>query len=106
MSDKQATVDEMVAAAVRIGWPVVAKAVVEGVAHKTEAGFVQTDLRDSDALRKAYAAFGSPATVAVQPFIKGRAEVIVGLTWSKDVDVITRYIPIDYEIVKEKPYAA
>ena len=82
------SVDEMVAAATRTGWPVVAKAVVEGVAHKTEAGFVQTDLRSADALRQAYAAFGSPATVAVQPFIKGKAEVIVGLTWSRDVGMI------------------
>src|SRR5829696_2549200 len=80
--------DEMVAAADRMGWPVVAKAVVEGVAHKTEAGLVQTDLRSADALRAAYAAFGSPATVALQPFIKGKTEAIVGLTWSRDVGMM------------------
>ena len=81
-------VDEMVVAAERVGWPVVAKAVVAGVAHKTEAGFVQTDLRSADALRAAHAAFGAPPTVAVQPFIKAKAEAIVGLTWSRDVGMM------------------
>jgi acyl-CoA synthetase (NDP forming) len=82
------SIDEMIAAAERIGWPVVAKAVVEGVSHKTEAGLVRLDLRNADDLRKAYTDFGCPARTAIQPLIKGRAEAIVGLTWSADVGPI------------------
>jgi acyl-CoA synthetase (NDP forming) len=80
-----ASADAMVAAAEGFGWPVVAKAVVAGVSHKTEAGFVKIDLRHADALRKAYADFGAPATVAVQPFIRGKLEAIAGMTWAQDV---------------------
>jgi hypothetical protein len=38
--------------------------------------------------------------------LKGTADQLdrangLSLTWSKDVDLITRYVPIDYEIIKE-----
>jgi acyl-CoA synthetase (NDP forming) len=72
-------VDEMITAADKVGWPVVAKGVREGVAHKTEAGLVRLDLRGPDALRAAHAAFGAPEQVAIQPFIE-EAEAIVGVT--------------------------
>lgn len=83
-----ATVDEMLAAAERFGWPVVAKAVVAGISHKTEAGLVRVDLRDAAALRAAFEAFGRPARTIVQPFIRGKAEAILGSTWSPDVGPI------------------
>jgi acyl-CoA synthetase (NDP forming) len=81
-------VDEMIAAADKLGWPVVAKGVREGVAHKTEAGLVRIDLRGPDAMRAAYAAFGNCEQVAIQPFIRGKAEAIVGVTWSSDVGMM------------------
>jgi acetate---CoA ligase (ADP-forming) len=81
-------VDEMIAAAEKLGWPVVAKGVRADVAHKTEAGLVRIDLRGPDALRAAYAAFGAPEQVAIQPFIRGKAEAIVGVTWSSDVGMM------------------
>ncbi len=38
--------------------------------------------------------------------LKGTADQLdrangLSLTWSKDIDIVTRYVPIDYEIVKE-----
>jgi acetate---CoA ligase (ADP-forming) len=47
------TVDEAVAAAVDIGFPVVAKVAGEGIAHKTELGGVRLGLTDGDLVRAA-----------------------------------------------------
>ena len=82
------SIDEAIDAAERYGWPVVAKAVVLGVAHKTEAGLVRTDLRSADALRAACLAFGTPAKIAIQPHLQGKAEAIAGLTHSNDTGII------------------
>jgi succinyl-CoA synthetase beta subunit len=82
------SIEQAVAAAERLGWPVVAKAVVEGVAHKTEAGHVKVDLRNPDELRAAYRSFDSPNLIVVQPFVRGKLEVIAGVTWSRDVGTI------------------
>jgi hypothetical protein len=49
---------------------------------------VRLDLRRPDALRAAYAAFGAPEQVAIQPFIRGKAEAIVGVTWTSDVGMM------------------
>ena len=82
------SIDQAIAAADMLGWPVVVKVVVEGVAHKTEAGHVKVDLRNADALRAAYSSFESPNLVVVQPFVRGKLEVIAGVTWSRDVGTI------------------
>lgn len=47
--------DDAVAAAARIGYPVVVKALAAGIAHKTEAGAVAVNLRDAAAVRDAAA---------------------------------------------------
>lgn len=47
------TESEAVAAASEIGYPVVVKAVVPGLTHKSESGGVIVDVRDEDALRAA-----------------------------------------------------
>ncbi len=75
-------------AAENLGWPIVAKAVIEGVAHKTEAGLVRLDIRDRDALAKAYRDFNAPPKLAVQRFVKGDAEAIAGITRARDVGPI------------------
>ncbi len=49
-------VDQAVAAAAGIGYPVVAKVVSPRVIHKTEAGGVVTGIRNEDELRAAFAA--------------------------------------------------
>jgi len=49
-----ATVDEAVAAARRIGYPVVLKAVASALTHKSDAGAVKTALGDESSVRVAY----------------------------------------------------
>jgi hypothetical protein len=39
-------------------------------------------------------------------FLKGTADALdrtngLSMTWAKDVDLIVRYVPVDYEIIKE-----
>ena len=73
-----------VAAAARLGGPVVLKADVPGLVHKTDAGAVQLDLHGPDEVRAGYRAlagrFGARlSAVLVQPMIGGGTEVIIGV---------------------------
>jgi acetyl coenzyme A synthetase (ADP forming)-like protein len=70
-----ATVDEAVAAAAELGYPVVLKTAVAG-AHKTEVGGVALDLRDEAAVHEAGTRIGPP--FLVQPLIRGGVELLVG----------------------------
>jgi acetate---CoA ligase (ADP-forming) len=70
---------DAVAAAARIGYPVVLKGVAEGVAHKSDLGLVHAGLRDGDAVAKVYAAVGC-RHVVVQAMIGGALEAIAGVT--------------------------
>eukprot|EP01037_Dinobryon_pediforme_P012536 gene12536-12625_t len=79
-TDLATSLEQALAAAAAIGFPVVLKGVVAGIAHKTEAGLVKVGLKDAEALRSAYAEMGAPNQVAVQPMAQGRAEVIAGVT--------------------------
>jgi len=77
--------DAAAIAAAAAGYPVVLKADVPGVVHKSEAGAVELDLRDEASVRTAYRGlagrFGSRLRqVLVQPMITGGTEVIVGVT--------------------------
>ncbi|MGE5465703.1 MAG: acetate--CoA ligase family protein [Methanocella sp.] len=83
------TVDEAVAAAQRIGYPVALKADSPDIPHKTEAGVVRLALADAAAVRAAYdeilvsARCNVPnarlAGVLVQEMVTGGVEVIVGV---------------------------
>ena len=79
------SLDEAIAAAEKLKWPVVLKAVVAGLAHKSDAGMVHVDVRDVTALKHAYAELRSPLAVAVQPFVRGKVEAIAGITHAQDV---------------------
>ena len=70
-----ASVDEAVAAAEGLGYPVVLKTAVAGV-HKTDVGGVALDLRDEAAVREAAERIGAP--LLVQPLIRGGVELLVG----------------------------
>jgi acetyltransferase len=80
------TVDEAVAAAGDIGYPVVLKLHSETVTHKSDRGGVRLNLQDADAVRAAFAAIqaafapeGAFQGVTVQPMIKKSGyELIVG----------------------------
>jgi acetate---CoA ligase (ADP-forming) len=68
-------VDEAIAGARTLGFPVVVKSAAAGV-HKTERGGVALDLRDEGAVRDAADRIGGP--LLVQPFVRGGVEVLVG----------------------------
>jgi len=70
------SVEDAVAAAAELGYPVVVKTAAAG-AHKTEAGGVALDLEDEEAVRGAVARIGLP--VLVQPMIRGSAELLAGV---------------------------
>jgi acetyltransferase len=80
--------DEAVAAARAIGFPVVIKAVVPGLVHKSDVGAVQVDLRDEEEVsaaaaemeRRIAAAGYSPGSFLVQEMARGGHEVIFGIT--------------------------
>jgi acyl-CoA synthetase (NDP forming)/GNAT superfamily N-acetyltransferase len=75
---------DVLAAAAALAGPVVLKAEVPGLVHKTEAGGVKLDLRSQDEVARAYrdlsARFGDRlAGVVVQPMAGEGAEVLIGV---------------------------
>ncbi len=88
------TAAQATAAANKLGYPVVLKAVSDAIAHKTELGLVAVNLKDDAALREAFAGLNQrldtlearPADAAflVQEFVAGGIEVFAGV--SRDPD--------------------
>jgi acetyltransferase len=88
--ERTTTVDEALAAAGRIGYPVVLKVESPDIAHKTEAGVVRLGVQSDVEVRQAYtdimrnAARHAPNAevlgVLVQEMVHGGIEVIVGLS--------------------------
>ncbi len=75
--------DEGLAVAPLVGWPLVLKGLAPGVAHKTEAGLVHLGLRDEADLRRAWAAVEAAAPGCrrlLAPVLPGRRELAIGLT--------------------------
>src|SRR5262249_44316547 len=83
------TVDEAVAAAQKVGYPVVLKLLSQTITHKSDVGGVQLNLADAEAVRTAFRTIqANVATradasafegVTVQPMIRGPGfELIVG----------------------------
>jgi len=87
------TADAAVEAGNEIGYPVVLKADVTGVPHKTEAGLVKLGLDDEAAVRAAYNEVTSNATnagagmngVLVQEMVSDAVEVIVGVSYDSQL---------------------
>jgi acetyltransferase len=63
--------DEAVKCAAAIGYPVVLKLHSQTITHKTEAGGVQLNLADADAVRRAYRAIESGAKAVREPPVRG-----------------------------------
>ena len=68
-----------------IGYPVVIKACSPDIAHKTEKGLICVDIRDDDEAKVAFNEIiarmnGNEKTVLVQEMIKGKRELVAGLT--------------------------
>jgi acyl-CoA synthetase (NDP forming)/GNAT superfamily N-acetyltransferase len=75
---------EAIAAAARLGGPVVLKAEAPDLVHKSEAGAVKLDLRTEQDVAEGYrqlaAEFGSRLSrVLVQPMLTGGIEVLIGV---------------------------
>jgi acyl-CoA synthetase (NDP forming)/GNAT superfamily N-acetyltransferase len=80
VADEQAAVD----VAARLAAPVVLKADVAGLVHKSDAEAVQLDLHGPDEVRAGYRAlaerFGTRMSAAViQPMVTGGTEIIIGV---------------------------
>jgi hypothetical protein len=78
---------DAVAAATRLGYPVVLKGVADGVAHKSDLGLVHVGLDDPDAVAAAYAAVDCPVVV-LQAMIGGELEAIAGVTRADGVGLV------------------
>ncbi len=80
------TLAQAQAAAAAVGYPVVLKAMVPGVAHKNAAGLVITAIRDLAELNRAHAVLlertrgTSGVTFLLQPMVSSKHELIVGVT--------------------------
>jgi len=87
-SEMAATVDEAVAAAEQMGYPVAVKIVAEQISHKSDVGGVQLNLRNAPAVKAAcedmlsriHKAYPEARIdgVLVQPMITGGRELILG----------------------------
>jgi acyl-CoA synthetase (NDP forming) len=77
-----AEADSLLAVAADIGYPVVLKALVPGLAHKTEAGAVAVGIRDAGALQHAATAMGGLGSrFLVEAMVPAAvAELLVGVT--------------------------
>ncbi|WP_428492084.1 acetate--CoA ligase family protein [Rhodopila sp.] len=78
---------DAVAAATRVGYPVVLKGVAEGVAHKSDLGLVHVGLRDPDAVVGACAAVGCKRVI-VQPQVRDELEAIAGVSRADGVGLV------------------
>ncbi|OLF10512.1 acyl-CoA synthetase [Actinophytocola xinjiangensis] len=79
------TAGQAAAVQAELGGPVVLKAIVTGVLHKSRAGGVLVDLRDESAVRDAFATFAGRfgkrlRGVTVQPMVEPGRELIVGVS--------------------------
>jgi len=75
--------DEVLAAAKDLGYPLVLKGIQEGKVHKTEAGLVKLNLNTPDqvalACQQMINGKNRPSSFLVQPMLKGDLELIAGI---------------------------
>jgi acetyltransferase len=108
---------EAVAAAKRIGFPVVAKAVSAALAHKSEAGGVVLGLDTPKSVREAYArivetvrahAGAVPDGVLIAEQVTGGAELVLGATRDPEVGPVILFGTggVELELVRDVALAA
>ena len=90
--------DEAIAIAERLIYPVAMKLVAPGLRHKTEAGAVKLNVRDSKEVARMFsqfkdgnASFGNGGGVLVEEMAGGGVEVIVGFLRSKELGPIVLF---------------
>lgn len=83
-----ADLEEVVALAGRVGYPVALKVAAQGVTHKTDVGGVALDLAGpadlEAAFRRLVGAVDDAERVAVQQMVRGEVELIVGMVRDPD----------------------
>ena len=77
--------ENLIKIACDIGYPIVLKACSPNIAHKTEKGLIRVDIRNDDEAKVAFNEIiaclnGNEKTVLVQEMIKGKRELVAGLT--------------------------
>ena len=77
--------DDLPKAIEKIGFPLVMKGCSADIAHKTEKGLIHVDVRTATEAKKAYREImagmeGFEGGVLVQEMVKGRRELVMGLT--------------------------
>lgn len=82
-----ATLDQARAAAIRLGYPIVLKGVVDGVAHKSDLGLVHVGIADQPGLDAAFSAMRT-ARVIVQRMLPSGLEAIAGVTRADGVGLV------------------
>ena len=89
-----ASLDEALAAAARIGYPVVLKAVSQTLTHKSDAGAVSLNLVTAEELRGAYARMAAKLAnekldgMLVGQFATGGLELVLGLHRDREMGLI------------------
>lgn len=87
------TFDEARQAAASLGYPLVLKASVAELAHKSEHGLVRLDVRNEAEMNEAFSALEGAAErvapqrlegILVQPFVRGGIETIIGIADDAD----------------------
>ncbi|MBT6204013.1 MAG: acetate--CoA ligase family protein [Rhodospirillaceae bacterium] len=76
------TLADVLAAVERIGFPVVLKTAIPGIAHKSEVGGVKLNLTDAQAVREAYEDIAARlgTRVFVAPMLDAGVEMVLGVT--------------------------
>jgi len=77
--------ENLIKTAADIGYPVVIKACSPNISHKTEKDLIRVDIRNDDEAKIAFNEIiagmnGNEKTVLVQEMIKGKRELVAGLT--------------------------
>jgi len=79
------SIEDLLMAVSKIGYPLVLKGCSPEIAHKTEKGLIRMDIRDEDEAKVAFDEIfsrmdGSGNAVLVQKMIKGKRELVAGMT--------------------------
>lgn len=77
--------EDLPQAAHEIGYPIVLKGCSPEISHKTEKGLIRTDIREDEEAFEAFDGIiakmqGAKRTVLVQEMVKGKRELLIGLT--------------------------
>jgi acetate---CoA ligase (ADP-forming) subunit beta len=80
--------DQAVAAASGIGYPLVLKACSPHILHKTDKGLLELDIRNDEELKDAFERLqerskGLDVQFLIQEMLKGTRELVAGLTWDE-----------------------